>query len=240
MEKTYCKNCGHPIDSPYCPVCGQRYIQKHTWSDIWQSLVESFELRSGFLYNVKSLTFRPGKALAAYLNGSTRPFQNPFSYLFITFAINFFWPQFVDLIGITNSIMSVRSENSNVILVGIMITLVPSIAVVSTIVLYKRFTFVENLLAGILITAQWLLFKTVIEMVLIPLNFRDFDIVAGSMLFVYYAICLAGIQKASFKLKTLRALSGAILLPIVFIALAWLLIILPQEIFGLDLTSINF
>ena len=74
-----CKNCLNEVNGDYCSTCGQRKIE-FTFKHVVDNLSEGIEFKRGLLYNLKELTFNPGKAIMEYMEGKTRPFLNPVSY----------------------------------------------------------------------------------------------------------------------------------------------------------------
>lgn len=87
MKKSQCSNCGEETVSPYCPNCGQRRINRFTWSHIIKIFLKSIEFEKGFLYNLKNLILRPGKTIHEYLDGKTKSYLNPITYFILIISL---------------------------------------------------------------------------------------------------------------------------------------------------------
>ena len=64
---------------------------------IARDVTDAFEFKKGILYNLKSFSIRPRKSIDAYLNGQTKNFLNPFSYLLFGLGLLFLSIQFTGL-----------------------------------------------------------------------------------------------------------------------------------------------
>lgn len=87
MEKQQipCKGCGEALNGQFCSHCGQKVIgERFTFRKIFDNLITAvFNIDRGILYTIKDLTIRPGTVANDYLNGKTKAYFNPFSFLII-------------------------------------------------------------------------------------------------------------------------------------------------------------
>lgn len=91
MENTpseTCKNCQATLSGEYCSQCGQKTIERITlrtiFHELWQALID---LDRGALFTIKALVQNPGKAVAEYLNGRTRPYTPPLRFALVLTTI---------------------------------------------------------------------------------------------------------------------------------------------------------
>ncbi len=89
---TVCKNCAHGLEGPYCCHCGQsagtsRIMTGEVLKDAFFSVVQ---VNRGFLFTVKELSLRPGKAIQDYLAGHRVNYYSPHKYLFFIGAVTSF------------------------------------------------------------------------------------------------------------------------------------------------------
>ncbi|MBN8578371.1 MAG: DUF3667 domain-containing protein [Cytophagales bacterium] len=83
-----CKNCSGPVEGNYCSACGQPVLGRFTLLYLWQLLYQDLlDLDKGLWHTAKDLTLRPGRMIADYLNGKTKPYYSPLKYLLILVAV---------------------------------------------------------------------------------------------------------------------------------------------------------
>lgn len=91
--KGKCHNCGtEPLDTPYCPNCGQENVNRTVPLGIFlQDILEEFVKWDGRLFTtVYALLFRPGLLTSEYNAGRRVRYLSPFKMYFIVSAIFFF------------------------------------------------------------------------------------------------------------------------------------------------------
>ena len=87
MEIKTCPNCHASYDGNFCPACGQRFIPSpFTFRVISSFALDLVDFNRGFFNTLFHLLVKPGELIHGYLNGKTRPFNNPvrFSFTLIT------------------------------------------------------------------------------------------------------------------------------------------------------------
>lgn len=97
MQPFTCKNCGHSNNGYYCSNCGQKDILELSWRQIARDATDAFEFKKGILYNLKAFSVRPKESIDAYINGQTKKFLNPISYLLFGLGLLFISIQFTGL-----------------------------------------------------------------------------------------------------------------------------------------------
>ncbi len=100
MSNIICKNCGHHFKTKFCPECGQSaqvhaINAKYFLHDIPHSILH---IDKGFAYTFRELLFRPGKTLAAYLEGKRMKHFKPFAYVLLMATIYIFGNHFLQFI----------------------------------------------------------------------------------------------------------------------------------------------
>ncbi len=85
-----CKGCGQEHSGKFCSDCGQKVIEgRFTFRQIFQNLLTTIlNVDYGIIYTFKELTLRPGKIVREYLDGKTKAYFNPFSFLFLAITLN--------------------------------------------------------------------------------------------------------------------------------------------------------
>jgi len=76
-------SCGTKLRGhPYCGQCGQRNVRRRlTWQAITEDLkVQLLEWDLPWLYTMKELSIRPGKAIREYIEGNRVKYVNPMKY----------------------------------------------------------------------------------------------------------------------------------------------------------------
>jgi hypothetical protein len=84
-----CLNCGSDRIDAYCSRCGQ-LVRRSRFALrplLRQAADDALNLDHGLLHTVVALTVRPGRAVAEYVRGRTRPYTNPAKYLVICAAL---------------------------------------------------------------------------------------------------------------------------------------------------------
>jgi len=90
VEKFTCKNCGKEFEGNYSWNCGEVKTGRIKGKDLLTKILDSFDLKWGFFYNLKAITTNPGSAIRLYLEGQRKPFQNPFKYALIIIGLDIF------------------------------------------------------------------------------------------------------------------------------------------------------
>jgi hypothetical protein len=93
-----CKNCGNTANQSYCPFCAQKTsVDRITFKTILEELSDTlFQINRGFLYTIKELFIRPGKAISNYIEGKRKNYFKPIAYVFTISTIYFILVQFLD------------------------------------------------------------------------------------------------------------------------------------------------
>jgi hypothetical protein len=99
LTQVLCKNCDTPIQSNYCPDCGQaRKTERITFRNILSDFFEQVtELDTGFLRTLKGLTLRPGHMIREYILGKRKPYMRPFQFYLIMLAVYFAFNELMDI-----------------------------------------------------------------------------------------------------------------------------------------------
>ena len=86
---TLCKTCATEHSRQYCNNCGQKVFNgRFTFRRIFDNLVfVLLNVDRGLFHTLKELTFRPGKVVRDYLQGRTKIYFNPFSFLILAVTI---------------------------------------------------------------------------------------------------------------------------------------------------------
>jgi hypothetical protein len=85
-----CKNCYTEYQANFCPNCGQKTIEKHSFKNVFSGVLEIIELERGFFRTFWDIVRRPKEFFEGYLNGKTKPFTNPILFMFSTQSILLF------------------------------------------------------------------------------------------------------------------------------------------------------
>lgn len=100
-----CKNCFNVNEEFYCSKCGQKNIDEISWPFVVTQAQHAFELENGFLYNFKVFTISPARAVREYLNGKTKTYLNPVSYMLIGLSLLFISTQLVNNENVSEKII---------------------------------------------------------------------------------------------------------------------------------------
>lgn len=97
--KVPCANCGAPMDSAFCPACGQaRFVESdrrmaHLARQFFDNLTS---LDSRFWRSLFGLLFRPGLLTRDYLDGRRTHWMSPVSLFLLANVLYFFAPAITD------------------------------------------------------------------------------------------------------------------------------------------------
>lgn len=88
-EEELCRNCGAPLQGPYCSACGQRHVDRLHVSFLWRKLAELlFDAEQGLLLTLRRTVRNPGRVARRYVDGERRSFVGPLAFfLLITTAM---------------------------------------------------------------------------------------------------------------------------------------------------------
>lgn len=89
-----CPSCGAPIDTPFCPACGeQRGSDRHySLRHFAEEVIETFTHADGRIARtLRLLVTRPGALTLAYLRGERRPYMAPLQLFLLTNVVFFVW-----------------------------------------------------------------------------------------------------------------------------------------------------
>jgi hypothetical protein len=86
MNPANCLNCGATVSASFCPDCGQKTAtHRLNWHYVWHDIPHSvFHLDKGFLFTIRQMTLRPGKAVNEFLDGKRVNYFRPLMFLIIT------------------------------------------------------------------------------------------------------------------------------------------------------------
>lgn len=88
MDILLCKNCGMKFSGDYCPQCSQRVLKvPMTLRSLSENLLELIDLNRGFFHTTKVLIKSPNVLISDYLNGRTRPYNNPIRYFLTVISL---------------------------------------------------------------------------------------------------------------------------------------------------------
>lgn len=157
MEKTTCKNCGKEFEGNFCSYCGQKKINRHDTRELMDYLGDAFELKRGFFITFITLIKQPSKLVKEYLEGKTKIYQNPVTYLFTI----------ISLLIITDIIFSYFDDENpdpNFLLYLIILPLVISTAISIRFIYPKSgLNVIERLLFSFYYISSFTLFLVFIE-----------------------------------------------------------------------------
>jgi hypothetical protein len=164
-----CQNCQTACTGNYCYHCGQstatrRLEVKELLTDTFFSVVN---VNQGFVFTVKSLLVRPGKAIREYIQGHRIVYYPPYKYLLLIGAVaaffstryNFFSAQPAsgilgkDADALLNSFWLYADTYTTLI----NIVTIPVFALFSWLFRSKSYNYAENIVLNTYITSQQLL-----------------------------------------------------------------------------------
>ncbi|MDC1067839.1 DUF3667 domain-containing protein [Candidatus Kapabacteria bacterium] len=140
-----CKNCHTEHTANFCPNCGQKTIDKHTFRSVFSGIMEVVELERGFFKTLWDILIRPSAFFEGYLSGKTKPYTNPIVFFivlasFSTVLINLF-------------IKADKSMEQYHIISMVIISDIILIAIGYTLSLSKKLRFTEYLIVMIYVVA---------------------------------------------------------------------------------------
>jgi hypothetical protein len=82
-------NCGEPVNSKYCPNCGQKKdVGRLSFQTLYADLqFKLFGLDSKYFKTFIDLTYKPGKVLKSYLSGNRIQYAGPVPYFFVAITL---------------------------------------------------------------------------------------------------------------------------------------------------------
>jgi hypothetical protein len=104
-----CPTCGTGVESPYCPVCGERALQPKdlTFLGLMTQVFHGLSsIDSRLLHSLRDLSIRPGAITNAYLRGPRKPYIGPFQLFLIVNVVFFAVQAFADSPIFSNSLHS--------------------------------------------------------------------------------------------------------------------------------------
>lgn len=160
-----CKNCDNDFIGNYCPICGQRVIDRLTIRHISKLIIDDvFDIDKGLIFTLKQLWINPGKTALDFIHGKTKNYYSPLKYLIFWTALFLIQSQFIgsdkniesieSLVNNTPTPFSAESFNSFFsIYIQVLIHytnffylgMVPFLTIISYIIYYKKKYFVTEL-----------------------------------------------------------------------------------------------
>jgi hypothetical protein len=254
MEKLVCKNCGNLYEGNFCNNCGQKTKNDRiTVSHLFHSLLERFDINRGILYTAKMLFVQPGKVIQDYLNGKTKIYYNPISYLVVIASIyslimisfNIYDSSvgnFNEAMGIPEEQLEFQQKFSSIMkkfLSFISILMIPFYSLASYWIFKKRkLYYAEHMIVNSYLLAQYLLILTFLMTIFIFFNeYADFLFYIGLVVFTgYFAFGYQNLFKSSIFRSFISAIGVNILGMIMFTLVT--MIITIATLFVLQLTGI--
>jgi hypothetical protein len=88
MDSLSCKNCGIEFSGHYCPQCSQRVVKvPMSFGPLNENILELIDFNKGFFHTTKVLFKSPNVLINDYLNGRTRPYNNPIRYFLTVISL---------------------------------------------------------------------------------------------------------------------------------------------------------
>ena len=226
-----CKNCGLEVSSKFCGNCGQRQFERFTVAIILDNLSNSFNINRGFPHTFLALLIRPGSFLKEYYGGKTKSYTNPFSYYFLISA-------FVVIIMELGKDTDSAGSDDDILkyMPYIFMILIPtSLALGNYVTIGLKYTFLEHLISGIYLTANWLLISIILlrSIKLIP----EYDVGIGGVYLVLFSVL--GIYYLWFSINMqlykpvnliLRTSGGIVVMIIYMFIISMILITILMEL----------
>lgn len=222
----------------YCPDCGQRRIDEINWSIVLQNIGDAFELKRGLLYNFKNFTFNSKTSITNYLNGKTRPFLNPVSYMFVGLGLFFVSVQLTEMFG-ENPMDEDLFKLAKIIVYSIA-TLFP---LVFSLILYgsiidKKPNYLKGIIVALFLSGHVLILLTITRGILFLFNlifniYNDFGLIVFLTVGFYFTIQFSRAYLMS-KNVLLRLIASSAVVFITFLIFTTLLIgsqvtVLPEQ-----------
>lgn len=254
MEVIECKNCGNTYEGNFCNNCGQKTINKRiTVSHLFQSLLERFDINRGIIYTAKMLFVQPGKVIQDYLDGRTKIYYNPISYLVVVASfysiIMISFNIYDSSVGSLNEAMGLPEDQLEFqrkfgsimkkFLSFISILMIPFYSLASYWIFKKRkLYFAEHMIINSYLLAQYLLILTLLMTVFIFFNeYADYLFYLGLVVFMgYFAFGYQNLFKSSIFRSLISAIGVNILGMIMFTLVT--MIVMIATLFVLQLTGI--
>lgn len=88
---TDCRNCGTPMESVFCPNCGQKDVnlERPLWDLLAEVLRETVDLDGRAARTLRTLLLRPGALTIEFLAGHRKRYTPPFR-LYLVISVTFF------------------------------------------------------------------------------------------------------------------------------------------------------
>ena len=168
MTETLCKNCHHPVQDNYCSHCGQKTsTARFSFGQLFHELIHGvFHVDHGILFTAKELLVRPGTTVKNYLAGERVRYFNPFTFCVIIGGLNAYFLQKVHWQGLFIDLDLLNKQDVNqVVWEGSLkyftyrlLLSIPVLSVVTYLFYYRRYLFIEHLIANTYLRAEfWLL-----------------------------------------------------------------------------------
>lgn len=203
MEELVCRNCGKIYEGNFCNNCGQKTIRERiTIPHLFNRLLDRFDINRGILYTAKCLFVQPGKVIADYLNGKTKVYYNPISYLIVVASIysiliisfNIFdsnVESMNELMGVQEQQMEFQQKVNDAtkkFLSFISILMIPFYSLVSYLLFKKRKLFyAEHMIINSYFLAQYLLILTILMPVFVIFpSYTNYLFFLGLFVFAVY------------------------------------------------------
>jgi len=256
VKENKCKNCGYTHSGPYCNECGQIVItNKYTISHLWNIAFSIFGLQRGVLYTARCLFTNPGKVINDYLNGKTRCYYNPISYLLVIasiYAVLMVWfnlfdtnlESMTDTLGMEAKQTKLQSTLNLYIkkyLSFVSILILPFYSIASKWMFKKhKLNYAEHLIINSYAIAQYLLiFTTLIFIFIFFPSITKFMMIFGIIILLsYYTYLSKGIYSISWVGSFLRSVAVIIiglLLFYLFIIILSIIAFIILHLYGVNL-----
>lgn len=224
IKEIICKNCKSICKGNYCYNCGQATATQRLGvrQQLSESILSIVMVNRGFLFTVKSLTIRPGKAIKEYIQGNRIVHYPPSKYLLLIGAtVAFFSSRYHFFSGQLASVMLSNEADtllSNFWLYAdtyttvINIFTIPVFAFFSWLFRRASYNFAENIVLNTYITSQQLL----LFICIVPL-FEIYATTPQYLLEFYIIITLiynVWVYKQFFELKSWLGVISATLIMI--------------------------
>jgi hypothetical protein len=236
-----CKNCGALTDSLYCGLCGQKPVpERITLHFIWDEFVHFFtHAEKGFFFTSWQLIKAPGHVIKSFIEGKRKVFQKPVSYYLIwiglySIVLYLFKTWFGEntVISFANYFGPGETTKFAISHLNIVLTLLLPVQAVYVyfLLMYRKYNYVEALVAILYAIGTLILFQTVF----VVLGFIYYLLTGNSVSIlwsdifkvIYMAWVLIDLAKAiSVNGKFVRILSSMLLMMATFTS--WRLFISP-------------
>ncbi len=82
-------NCGEPVNSKFCPNCGQKKrVERLSIQTLYADLqFKLFGLDTKYLRTFTDLTYKPGEVARSYINGNRTRYVSPVPYFFVAITL---------------------------------------------------------------------------------------------------------------------------------------------------------